>query len=145
MFRDETAALGLPIRMVVLTIVGTVGLAAMIIFIGDMSLLPKTMHADIIGIDNSTTSSVLHVNNGTKNVTIRVIDIDGGPVEGATVVFYGLHSSASGMTDSNGNTLVNIDTASLCGSGEGYLKLSAKASGFVDYQNDFALKVVDSR
>ncbi|MCD4809356.1 MAG: hypothetical protein K8R17_05605, partial [Methanosarcinales archaeon] len=66
MFRDETATVGLPMRMVVLTIVGMAGLAAMIIFIGDMSLVPKTMHADITGIDNSTTSSVLHVNNGTK-------------------------------------------------------------------------------
>jgi len=144
MFRDETAAMGLPMRMVVLTIVGMAGLAAMVIVIGDLNLVPKTMHADITGIDNSTTSSVLHVNNGTKNVTVRVIDIDGGPVVGATVVFYGLHTSASGITDSNGNARVNIDTTSFSVSGEGYLKLSAKASGFVDYQNDFALKVVDS-
>jgi len=144
MFRDETAAIGLPIRMVVLTIIGMAGLAGMIIFIGDMSLVPKTMHADITDIDNSTTSSVLHVNNGTKNVTICVIDINGGPVVGATVVFYGLHTSASGITDSNGNALVNINTSSFSVSGEGYLKLSAKASGFVDYKNDFALKVVDS-
>jgi hypothetical protein len=136
--------MGLPVRMVVLTIVGMAGLAAMVIVIGDLNLVPKTMHADITGIDNSTTSSVLHVNNGTKNVTVRVIDIDGGPVVGATVVFYGLHTSASGMTDSNGNALINIDTASFSVSGEGYLKLSAKASGFVDYKNDFALKVVDS-
>jgi hypothetical protein len=144
MFRDETASMGLPVRMVVLTIVGMAGLAAMVIVIGDLNLVPKTMHADITGIDNSTTSSVLHVNNGTKNVTVRVIDIDGGPVVGATVVIYGLHTSASGISDSNGNALINIDTASFSVSGEGYLKLSAKASGFVDYKNDFALKVVDS-
>jgi len=144
MFRDETATIGLPMRMVVLTIVGMAGLAAMIIFIGDMSLVPKTMHADITGIDGSTTSSVLLANNGIKRVTVRVTDIDGGPVVGATVVFYGLHASASGVTDSNGNALVNIDTSSFSVPGEGYLKLSAKASGFVDYKNDFALKVVGS-
>ena len=144
MFRDETATIGLPMRMVVLTIVGMAGLAAMIIFIGDMSLVPKTMHADITGIDDSTTSSVLLANNGIKIVTVRVTDIDGGPVVGATVVFYGLHASASGVTDSNGNALVNIDTSSFSVPGEGYLKLSAKASGFVDYKNDFALKVVGS-
>ena len=144
MFQDETAAIGLPMRMVVLTIVGMAGLAAMIIFIGDMSLVPKTMHADITDIDDSTTSSVLLANDGIKRVTVRVTDIDGGPVVGATVVFYGLHSSASGVTGSNGNVLVNIDTSSFSVPGEGYLKLSAKASGFVDYQNDFALKVVDS-
>ncbi|HIH87135.1 MAG TPA: carboxypeptidase regulatory-like domain-containing protein [Methanosarcinales archaeon] len=144
MFRDETAAVGLPMRMVVLTIVGMAGLAAMVTFIGDVNLVPKTMHADITGIDSSTTSSVLHVDNGIKNVNIRVIDVDGRPVVGATVVIYGLHASASGVTDSNGNALVNIDTSSIIVSGEGYLKLSAKASGFVNYQNDFALKVVDS-
>jgi hypothetical protein len=144
MFRDETATMGLPMRMVVLTIVGMAGLAAMIMFIGDINLVPKTMHADITGIDNSTTSSVLHVNNGTKNVTISVVDVDGGPVVGATVVFYGLNTSASGITNSKGNALVNINTSSFNVPGEGYLKLSAKASGFVDYKNDFALKVVDS-
>jgi len=144
MFRDETAAIGLPMRMVVLTIVGMAGLAAMVIFIGDVNLVPKTMHADITGIDDSTTSSVLQVNSGTKNINVRVIDIDGGPVVGANVVIYGLHASASGKTDSNGNALVDIDTASLIVSGEGYLKLLAKASGFVNYKNDFALKVVYS-
>ena len=144
MFRDETATIGLPMRMVVLTIVGMAGLAAMIIFIGDMSLVPKTMHADITDIDDSTTSSVLLANNGIKKVTVCVIDVDGRPVVGATVIIYGLHASASGVTGSNGNAQVNIDTASFSFSGEGYLKLSAKASGFVDYQNDFALKVVDS-
>ena len=144
MFRDETAAIGLPMRMVVLTIVGMAGLAAMFTFIGDVNLVPKTMHADITGIDNSATGSVLQVNSGTKNINVRVIDIDGGPVAGATVVIFGLHASASGKTDSNGNALVDIDTASFIVSGEGYLKLSAKASGFVDYRNDFALKVVDS-
>jgi hypothetical protein len=144
MFRDETAAMGLPMRMVVLTIVGMAGLAAMVIFIGDANLIPKTMHADITGIDNSTTGSVLHANNGTKNVNVHVIDIDGRPVAGATVVIYGLHTSASGITDSNGNALVNIDTSSFSFSGEGYLKLSAKAIGFIDYRNEFAMKVVDS-
>ena len=143
MFRDETATIGLPMRMVVLTIVGMAGLTAMVTFIGDVNLVPKTMHADITGIDDSTTSSVLHVNNGTKNVTVCVIDIDGVPVVGTTVVIYGLHTSASGKTNSNGNAQINIDTASFIVSGEGYLKLSAKASGFVDYQNDFALKVVE--
>lgn len=144
MFRDETAAMGLPMRMVVLTIVGMAGLAAMVIFIGDANLVPKTMHADITGIDNSTTSSVLHANNGTKNVNVHVTDIEGRPVAGATVVIYGLHTSASGITDSNGNALVNIDTSSFSISGEGYLKLSAKAIGFIDYRNEFAMKVVDS-
>ncbi len=136
--------MGLPMRMVVLTIVGMAGLAAMVIFIGDANLVPKTMHADITGIDNSTTSSVLHANNGTKNVNVHVTDIEGRPVAGATVVIYGLHTSASGITDSNGNALVNIDTSSFSISGEGYLKLSAKAIGFIDYRNEFAMKVVDS-
>jgi hypothetical protein len=144
MLQDEQAALGLPMRMVVLTIVGMAGLAAMIIFIGDVGLVPKSMHADIIEIDNSTTNSVLHTNSGIKNVTIKVIDIDSKPVKGATVVIYGLHSSSSGLTDNDGRALVRVNTSSISVPGEGYLKLSAKVQGFVDYQNDFSLKVIDN-
>ena len=95
MFRDENAAVGLPIRMVVLTIVGMVGLAAMIMFISDMIVVPKSMHANIIGIDNSNISSVIYANGNIYNITVEVIDVNGGPVEKATIVLYGLDSAAS--------------------------------------------------
>jgi len=144
MLRDESAATGLPMRMVVLTIVGMAGLAAMIMFIGDMELVPRSMHADIIGINNSTTSSVLHTNSGVKDITVQVIDVDGQVVEGATVVIYGLHTSTSGVTGVDGRTVLSLDTTTISVKGEGYLKLVAKENGFLDAKNDFALKVVSS-
>ena len=143
MFRDEAGAVGLPMRMVVLTIVGMAGLASMIIVIGDLNLVPRSMHGDIISIENSTTSSLLHANNGTKNVTVEVIDVDGGSVERATVVIFGIDSSASGRTNRDGYAVLVVNTSSIKVVGEGYLKLVVKADGFSDYQNDYALKVVD--
>lgn len=143
MLRDETAAIGLPIRMVVLTIVGMVGLAVMIMFISDMTVVPKSMHANIIGIDNSNISSVIYANGSIYNITVEVINVDGGPVERATVVLYGLDSSTSGLTDGQGQTLISIDTSTIDVTCEGYLKLSTRSEGFADYQNDFALKVVN--
>ena len=143
MFRDEAGAVGLPMRMVVLTIVGMAGLASMIIVIGDLNLVPRSMHGDIISIDNSTSSSLLHANNGTKNVTVEVIDVDGGSIERATVVIFGLDSSASGRTNRDGYAVLVVNTSSIEVVGEGYLKLVVKADGFSDYQNDYALKVVD--
>lgn len=143
MLNDEAAALGLPMRMVVLTIIGMAGLAAMIIVIGDMNVVPRSMHGDIIGIENSTTSSLLYANSGIKNITIEVMDVDGDPVEGATVVIFGLDSSFSGQTDEFGRTIITVDTSTFRVTGEGYLKLGVKAQGFAYYQNDYALKVVD--
>lgn len=143
MLNDEAAALGLPMRMVVLTIIGMAGLAAMIIVIGDMNVVPRSMHGDIIGIENSTTSSLLYANSGIKNITIEVMDVDGDPVEGATVVIFGLDSSFSGQTDEFGRTIITADTSAFRVTGEGYLKLGVKAQGFAYYQNDYALKVVD--
>jgi len=144
MLSDETGAVGLPMRMVVLTIVGMAGLAAMIIVIGDLNVVPLSMHGNIIGIENSTTNSLLHANNGTKNVTVEVIDVDGNSVERATVVIFGLKSSASGLTDRDGRAVLVVDTSSIKVVGEGYLKLVVKADGFADYKNDYALKVVDN-
>jgi len=143
MFRDEAGAVGLPMRMVVLTIVGMAGLASMIIVIGDLNFVPRSMHGDIISIDNSTSSSLLHANNGTKNVTVEVVDVDGSSVERATVVIFGLDSSASGRTNRDGYAVLVVNTSSIKIVGEGYLKLVVKADGFSDYQNDYALKVVD--
>lgn len=143
MLQDEAGAVGLPMRMVVLTIVGMAGLAAMIIVIGDLNVVPRSMHGDIVGIENSTTSSLLHANNGTKNVTVEVIDVDGNSVERATVVIFGFDSSASGLTNRDGRAVLVVDTFSINIVGEGYLKLAVKADGFADYQNDYALKVVD--
>lgn len=145
MLQDETAALGLPVRMVVLTIIGMAGLAAMVMFIGDVSLVPKSMHADITGIDNSTTASVIYTNTGVRNITVEVVDVSGGAVEGATVAIYGLHTSASGLTGSDGRAQVRLDTSAISVTGEGYMKLSARAEGFTDYQNDYALKVIAGR
>jgi hypothetical protein len=144
MLQDEAGAVGLPMRMVVLTIVGMAGLAAMLMVIGDLNVIPLSMHGDIVGIENNTTSSLLHVNNGTKNVTVEVIDVDGDSVERATVVIFGLDSSASGLTDRDGVAVLVVDTSSINVVGEGYLKLVVKAQGFADYQNDYALKVVDN-
>ena len=143
MFRDEAGAVGLPMRMVVLTIVGMAGLASMIIVIGDLNFVPRSMHGDIISIDNSTSSSLLHANNGTKNVTVEVVDVDGSSVERATVVIFGLDSSASGRTNRDGYAVLVVNTSSIKVVGEGYLKLVVKADGFSDYLNDYALKVVD--
>jgi hypothetical protein len=142
MLRDEAAAMGLPMRMVVLTIVGMAGLAAMIMFISDMNIVPKSMHANIVGIDNSSISSVIYTDGSIRNITVEVIDVDGAPVEGATVIIFGLQTCASGLSDKDGYTSLIINTSTISVTGEGYLKLCARAEMFADYQNDYAIKVV---
>ncbi len=142
MLRDESATTGMPIRIVVLTIIGMAGLAAMIMFIGDLELIPRSMHADIVGIDNSTTSSVIHTNSGVRQIMVQITDVDGRAVEGATVIIYGLQTATNGLTDSNGRAVLSLDTYAISVSGEGYLRLIAKSQGFMDAKNNFALKVV---
>jgi len=135
-------AIGLPIKMVVLTIVGMVGLAAMISFISSSeAAMPKPMHANING-------SSLIILSGSPDVIELPVEVinskDGTPVAKASVVLAGMSVAAINVTDSRGDTLLIFNKTDLeLRAQEGYLKLSVRAAGFREYENEFAVKVVN--
>ncbi len=135
-------ALGLPIKMVVLTIVGMVGLAAMLVFINNSeAAIPKPMHANI----NGSSLIILSESPDLIELPVEVINSkDGTPVEKASVTLSGMSDVAINITDSRGDTVIKFNKNDFkFNTQEGYLKLTVRAAGFREYENEFAVKVVN--
>jgi hypothetical protein len=136
-------AIGLPIKMVVLTIVGMAGLAAMLAIIDSgQSAIPGSIHADI----KSGNLILLSTFNDTESIDVKVEvinSIDGTPVRKASSVLTGEGTSAVNITDKNGVTILSFKKTDFdMEAGEGYLDLEVKANGFQDYTNEYAVKLV---
>jgi hypothetical protein len=136
-------AIGLPIKMVVLTIVGMAGLAAMLAIIDSgQSAIPGSIHADI----KSGNLILLSAFNDTESIDVKVEvinSIDGTPVRKASAVLTGEGTSAVNITDENGFTILSFKKTDFdMEAGEGYLDLEVKANGFQDYTNEYAVKLV---
>ncbi|MCX9084276.1 MAG: hypothetical protein OIN87_05680 [Candidatus Methanoperedens sp.] len=136
-------AIGIPIKMVVLTIVGMAGLAAMLGIIDNgQSAIPKSMHADV---DSGNLILLSAINDSDSiDVIVEVINsIDGTPIRKASAVLSGEGTSAVNVTDENGITKLRFKKSDFeMESGEGYLDLDVKANGFRDYTNEYAVKLV---
>lgn len=135
-------ATGLPIKMVVLTIVGMAGLAAMVSFISNSeSAMPKPMHANI----NGSSLIIFSEPPAVIELPVEVINSkDGTPVVKASVALTGMSMAAINVTDGAGETLLKFNKTELeLKSQEGYLKLTVRAAGFREYENEFAVKVVN--
>ena len=136
-------ALGLPIKIVVLTIVGMVGLAAMISIIDNsQAVIPKPMHANL----NSGSLTILSNFSDTDSITVPIEVVnskDGTPVEKASVALSGLNAVSLNVTDREGSTFLNFNKNDFnMDMNEGYLRLNVKATGFLDYTNEYAVKIV---
>ncbi|MFH1323546.1 MAG: hypothetical protein ABIH80_06985, partial [Methanobacteriota archaeon] len=69
---------------------------------------------------------------------------DGTPVVKASVVLSGMNSVAINITDSSGDTVLKFNKSELeLKTHEGYLRLNVRASGFQEYVNEYAVKVVN--
>ena len=136
-------AIGLPIKMVVLTIVGMAGLAAMLAIIDNgRSAIPGSIHADI----RSGNLIILSAFNDTDNIDVKVEvinSIDGTPVRKASSVLSGEGTAAANITDENGFAILRFKKTDFdMETGEGYLDLEVMANGFQDYRNEYAVKLV---
>jgi hypothetical protein len=136
-------ALGIPVKIVVLTIVGMAGLAAMLVIIDNgENAIPKSLHADL----KSSNIIILPAFNDTEdiNMEVEVIDtIEGTSVEKASVALSGLGAICVNMTDNDGYTILRFKRNDFdLKAGEGYLQLDVKANGFQDYSNEYAVKIV---
>ncbi len=136
-------AIGIPVKMVVLTIVGMAGLGAMFTIIDSSEhTIPKQMHADI----KSSNFISLSAFNETADIEIlvEVFDSrDAKPLKRASVILAGMGTAAVNVTDRSGCALLRFKKTEFdLMVREGFLKLDIKADGFQDYSNEYALKIV---
>jgi hypothetical protein len=83
-FEDERAIEGLPIRLVIALLVGVAALSVMMTMIDDVGGIGKTE------LDAEPDPDTIDLgSDGTRDVTLTVVDDEGKPVSGATVVLTG--------------------------------------------------------
>ncbi|WP_440953042.1 carboxypeptidase-like regulatory domain-containing protein [Methanococcoides sp. FTZ1] len=139
--RDERAAIGLPIRMVVLTIIGMIGFAVIVSAIVNAPTAPRPMYAT-----SDVTSITLSGNNSsTGPIGITVSNFDGEPVGGCNVVLRDPSGTVAsgGLTDSSGQVRMKLDNISLpVGKHEGYITIKTMADGYIEHDDEHFVKVI---
>ncbi len=140
MFSDESASVGLPIRIVVLTVIGMTGIYVILTAVMSTPFVPDTMFA-------SSNCSSFNLPGGTgdsPDLTVHVFDNGGKPVGGANVIVWGPERKkvAGGVSDAGGEFSYRLLNISLPpGKTEGYLSVKVMQEGYMDYSNDFLVKV----
>ncbi len=139
-FHDRSAALGLPIRMVVLTIIGMIGMYVILYAVLNAPLAPGTIYATV---DN--TSFVLPGGQGDSPVMqVQVLDSKDAPVGGANVVLWcpSRQRAIGGVTGPGGTFEATLSNISLpTGKNEGYIAVRVMQEGYMDYSDEFFVKV----
>jgi hypothetical protein len=143
LWRDDRAIEGLPIRLVIALVVGVACLSVMMSTISGMETLQVT-EVDVEPEPEVTTQ-------GRQNVTVTVVDPDGGPVAGATVVAKSGTASLSGVstaeTNATGTTTLSLSPSLEQNQREGTVRFDVKppaGSNYRDDRSNTALLVVRS-
>ncbi|MEM3085793.1 MAG: hypothetical protein QXT68_01460 [Halobacteria archaeon] len=148
--RDDGAALDLPLKLAVLTVVGVAGLAALLSALPSCAV-PAPLAAEVVSVDGKAGDLL----RGSRPAQIGVrVTAQGQGVRDATVVLTGAGSAGPGTaaanrTDGQGNATLLIDPlpvwARLVAEDreEGHLKLTASAPGcYREFENLYALRLL---
>ena len=139
-FRDDRAALGLPIRMVVLTIVGLAGLTMILSALSGIHTTPGALYV----ISNTTSFSMNGDNGDSPYIQLNVVNSEDEPVPGASVVVWSPdHRTAKGgTTDAFGEFVFRLENMSLpTGKSEGYIAVKVVEEGYLDLEEQYLIKV----
>ena len=141
LWNDDRAIEGLPIRLVIALVVGVTSLSVM------MSMLSGINGLAVSELDAKPTPEVVSPGAGTVDVT--VIDSNGDPVSGATLIVRDGTADLDGVrtatTDGNGEASVRIDPSLGTNQDDGTLEIEIKppaGSEFVDKQENTEILVV---
>ena len=147
--KDEDGVEGLPVRLIVVLVVGVIALSAMVAAVN--SFKPqRTLTAAVTEV-SSKAGNLLQVSNsgeGTVSKTwtcyVNVSDDKGDPVSGASVIVHGLGGAGSGVSNTKGVAYISKtnDIRLNPNQNSGYLTLEVNAPGFYQYKNENALAVV---
>ncbi|WP_135606775.1 carboxypeptidase regulatory-like domain-containing protein [Methanococcoides sp. NM1] len=139
--QDEKAAIGLPIRMVVLTIIGMIGFAVIVSAIVNAPTAPRPMYAT----SNVTSITLSGENTNSGPIEIIVSNFDGEAIGGCNVVLRDPSGTVAsgGLTDSSGQILMQLMNISLpTGKREGYITIKTMADGYLEHNDEHFVKVI---
>jgi len=135
---NEHAVLGLPMRLTVSLVIGTVALIAILSYIMNPCLFPERMIVSLTPIVTMLPGSE------PENVTFTVYvnETDGHPLSGASVIIKGLGGAGSGFSDDAGKVRIQIQVQLESGVYEGYLDISVKAACHESFEHQDMIKIV---
>lgn len=132
LWTDERAIEGLPIRLVIALVVGVASLAVMMSVLGGFDAFNATE------LDTQPDPDIVGPGNHTVDVT--VVDPDGTPIEGATVIAQGetaqLASPERAESNSSGVAQLDLDVSLAPNQEEGTIELDIRPPDDGDYQDE---------
>lgn len=147
--KDERGVEGLPVRLIVVLVVGVIALAAMVAAMNGFKP-EKSLSASIVNV-NGKQGNLLRVSSSgagevekSWNCTIKVTDEKGDPIDGASVIVHGLYGAGSDVTDKDGVARLNNTNGIKLNANQytGYMTLEVSATGYHTYKNENALAVI---
>lgn len=137
LLENEKGTAGLPLRIVVLTIVGMAGFAATLAAVSETPAPPEPMYA-MANISELPLSSV------PAGLLITVLDRENLGIENANVIIRSPDRKAafSGVTNAAGELRIELLNLSLpAGKNEGYLALKVMKEDHRDYTDEYFVKI----
>lgn len=135
--KSKKAVLGLPMRLMVSIIIGTVALAAIISFVSNPCLFPAKM---IVSIEPMV--STINSSHNYTEIDITVCGTDGAQIREALVIIKGPGSVESSYTNEYGKASINITSKLESGANEGYLDVIVKAACHETFTHEDMIKIV---
>lgn len=146
---DEMGVEGLPVRLIVVLVVGMIALSAMVAAVNSFKP-PRTLTAAVTEV-SSKDGNLLQISSAGEGAVektwtcyVNVTDDKGDPVSGASVILHGLGGAGSGMTNTKGVAYIkNTNDIRLNpNQNSGYMTLEVNAPGFYQYKSENALAVI---
>ncbi len=146
--RNEAGTIGLPIRIVVLSVVGLVGFYAILSALSNAPTPPEPMYATANISAFSLPSPDAETEKETNlSLLVKVLDRNNRGIGEANVIAWSpdRKKAYSGVTDPNGNVTIRISKPELPpGKAEGYIAIKVMRTGYRDFTSDYFLKVIRS-
>jgi hypothetical protein len=145
---NEAGTLGLPIRIVVLTVVGLIGFYAILSAISNAPTPPKPMYATTNSSAFSLPSPEGEIIKETNlSLLVEVFDSENRGIGEANVIAWSpdRKKAYSSVTDLEGKVTLKISNPELPpGKAEGYIKIKVMREAYRDFTSDYFLKVIRS-
>lgn len=149
MLEDDSAVEGLPVRLIVVLVIGVIALAGMVSALNGFKP-QKSMSASVIEVSAKDGNMMIIEKAGfgavnkTWTCKVKVVDADGNPVDGANVIVYGLTGAGSETTNKSGVAYLTKtnDVKLNANQNSGYMTLEVSAPGFNTYKNENAMAVI---
>lgn len=138
--KNEAGTIGLPIRIVVLSMVGLIGFYAILSAISAAPKPPEAMYAT----SNISTFSLPSGEERNFSLLINVLDRENRGVGEANVIIWSpdRKKAYSGITDSNGNAIIMVLNPELpAGKSEGYIAVKVMRTGYRDFDEEYFIKI----